>query len=241
MLLALLLTLHVSATEPVKVAESGPQRVALLELFTSEGCSSCPPAERWFSKLVKNQVLWKSFTPVVFHVDYWDNLGWKDKFGSKNATARQRSIARMWNRPSVYTPGVVLDGREWQAWRMSTVPPASAGKTGTLKIERPSKVNPAFLVSYTPAAGEKNEKYVLHIAMMGLEVKSKVGGGENSGENLLHDFVVLDWKSGDATKTNGVVTREFSLENPLKGKSAVAAWVEVPDKPVPLQSTGAFL
>src|SRR5947207_14709116 len=69
--------------------ESGPQRVHLIELFTSQGCSSCPPAEAWLSKLKTEPRLWKDFVPLAFHVDYWDRLGWRDPFASKEWTARR--------------------------------------------------------------------------------------------------------------------------------------------------------
>src|ERR1700730_3427189 len=73
--------------------ESGPTRVHLLELFTSEGCSSCPPAEAWLTQLKQNDGLWRAFVPVAFHVAYWDHLGWRDRFAAKEWTARQQTFA----------------------------------------------------------------------------------------------------------------------------------------------------
>src|ERR1700676_1589940 len=93
--------------------ESKPARTHLLELFTSEGCSSCPPAEAWLGKLKSDDRLWKDFVPIAFHVDYWDGLGWKDRFAQPEWTRRQNSYAVRWGGSSVYTPGFVLDGREW--------------------------------------------------------------------------------------------------------------------------------
>ena len=71
--------------------QSGPQKVSLLELYTSEGCSSCPPAETWLSRLTTDGRLWKEIVPVAFHVDYWDDLGWKDRYAKQEYTSRQRS------------------------------------------------------------------------------------------------------------------------------------------------------
>src|SRR5438270_83142 len=88
----------------------------LLELFTSEGCSSCPPAEAWLGRLKSDDRLWQDFVPIAFHVDYWDRLGWKDRFAQSEWTQRQRAYANKWGSSSVYTPGFVLDGREWQDW-----------------------------------------------------------------------------------------------------------------------------
>src|SRR6478672_1752441 len=113
-----------------RVFESGPQKVHLIELFTSEGCSSCPPAEAWLSKLKTNARLWKDFVPVAFHVDYWDNLGWPDRFAAKPWTERQRTYATAWNTTTVYTPEFVLDGREWHA---GEIPLASTDRPGVLK------------------------------------------------------------------------------------------------------------
>ena len=94
--------------------ESGEKRVAFVELFTSEGCSSCPPAERTLSKLTTHPSLWKTFVPVAFHINYWDNLGWKDRLASLEFTQRQRTYASGWRSGTVYTPEFVLNGREWQ-------------------------------------------------------------------------------------------------------------------------------
>src|SRR5256885_10643086 len=110
--------------------EAGPARVHLLELFTSEGCSSCPPADAWFSKLKQSPGLWHDFVPVAFHVDYWDRLGWRDRFASKEWTSRQQAYAVRGNGDSVYTPEFVLDGNES---RQREVPGKSSQLAGTLR------------------------------------------------------------------------------------------------------------
>src|SRR6186713_3438579 len=94
--------------------ESGKTRTHVIELFTSEGCSSCPPAEAWLSKLKDEPRLWRDFVPLAFHVDYWDRLGWRDPFAARQWTARQYDYSSRWNSSSVYTPGFVLNGREWR-------------------------------------------------------------------------------------------------------------------------------
>jgi len=75
---SLIATLTAQAAD--RVFETGPQKTHLIELFTSQGCSSCPPAEAWLSKLKNEPGLWKNFVPLAFHVDYWDRLGWRDPF-----------------------------------------------------------------------------------------------------------------------------------------------------------------
>ncbi|MDQ3115241.1 MAG: DUF1223 domain-containing protein [Verrucomicrobiota bacterium] len=76
-------------------------RTHLLELFTSEGCSSCPPAEAWLSKLKDDPGLWRDFVPLAFHVDYWDRLGWRDPFASKVWTSRQYEYSARWKSSNV--------------------------------------------------------------------------------------------------------------------------------------------
>src|SRR5947208_1799033 len=142
-----------------RVFESGPQKVHLLELFTSEGCSSCPPAEAWLSKLKSEPRLWKDFVPLAFHVDYWDHLGWRDPFAAKEWTARQYQYSANWKSERVYTPGFVVDGRESQA---RSVPSSSTDKPGVLKISLAS--NKAF-AEFNPMNGAAKD-VDLHLAML---------------------------------------------------------------------------
>ena len=91
--LIILLTVQTLSAENFKF-ESTSQQTALLELYTSEGCSSCPPADRWLSKLKNEEGLWTRFIPVALHVDYWDYIGWKDRFASPEYSNRQRKYAK---------------------------------------------------------------------------------------------------------------------------------------------------
>jgi hypothetical protein len=111
-LLALALTAAIA--QPL-VIQSPEGRVSLLELYTSEGCSSCPPADRWLSTLRDDPRLWRLVVPVAFHVDYWDYLGWRDRFADPAHAERQRTLAGQGLLSTVYTPGLVLDGKEWRA------------------------------------------------------------------------------------------------------------------------------
>src|SRR5215472_2063785 len=115
--------------------QTGDRQTALLELFTSEGCSSCPPAEAWLSRLKDSPGLWKDFVPVAFHVDYWDYLGWRDRWGAKAFSERQHTYAQLWQSETVYTPGFVLDGKEWRTWsNHKDMPPVPNSSTGVLKV-----------------------------------------------------------------------------------------------------------
>src|SRR5271156_4139860 len=117
-LLALTLGFGVSAAQTLAQTptefRSGETQNHLLELFSSEGCSSCPPADAWLASLRGSSDLWKKFVPVEFHVDYWNRLGWTDRLSKSVFTERQQSYAREWANSNVYTPGFVLDGLEWR-------------------------------------------------------------------------------------------------------------------------------
>src|SRR5262249_27401056 len=113
-LLVLLLRQFSEAQTNTISFQSSEVQTALVELYTSEGCSSCPPAEAWLSRLKDDSALWKNFVPVAFHVDYWDYLGWRDPWAATSFSERQRSYADSWSAVSVYTPGFVLNGKEWR-------------------------------------------------------------------------------------------------------------------------------
>ena len=102
--------------EPWSISSSNTQ-VSLLELYTSEGCSSCPLADRWVSSLKDDPKLWKEFIPLSFHVDYWDYIGWKDRFASPAYSRRQKQYAQQGAVSTVYTPGFLNNGQEWRPWK----------------------------------------------------------------------------------------------------------------------------
>jgi hypothetical protein len=225
----LVISLTFSAQAADRAFESGPQKAHLLELFTSEGCSSCPPAEAWLSKLKTEPGLWKNFVPLAFHVDYWDRLGWRDPFAAKEWTARQYEYSASWKSGAVYTPGFVLDGHEW---RERSVPIASNETPGVLKL---SVVGDKVTAQFNPTHGAvKNAD--LRVATLGFDLTTKITAGENSGRNLRQDFVVLS-----------LVNKKMSdgkAELPLvldPRASAIAAWITAPDRVEPIQAVGGWL
>ncbi len=230
--LLFLLTAVALAAEPAHFT-SGPSRVSLVELYTSEGCSSCPPAERWLGTLREDSGLWRDFVPVAFHVDYWDRLGWLDKFSTKTFTQREYAYAAAWGDTSVYTPCIVRDGAEWQA-RGEKIP-APHGTPGTLAASYNGTV---LRATFTPAdATSPAADYEIHAAILGGGIVSKVTAGENSGETLQHEFIALalaEGAPGDAIalavpKISGVARR------------ALAVWVTRAGSLAPLQATGGWL
>ena len=115
---------------------SGSERATILELYTSEGCSSCPPADRWLSQLKSDPGLWRDVIPLAFHVDYWDYIGWKDEFAREEYSARQRRYAWEGNANSVYTPGMFRNGTEWRGWWRGELPVAAKEPAGRLSVAR---------------------------------------------------------------------------------------------------------
>ena len=212
-----------------RIFESGPQKVHLIELFTSQGCSSCPPAEAWLSKLKAEPQLWKDFVPLAFHVDYWDRLGWRDPFAAKQWTARQYQYSASWKSESVYTPGFVLDGREWMERR---VPVASNEKSGVLKLNID---NQKVSAKFVPSAGATKD-VDLHIATLGFDLDTKVSAGENNGRNLRQDFVVLSLTT--EKMSDGKVETNLNVDSRA---GAIAAWVTSSNQLEPIQAVGGWL
>jgi hypothetical protein len=217
------------------VFESKPARAHLLELYTSEGCSSCPPAETWMSALKGEPRLWQDIVPVAFHVDYWDRLGWRDPFASKLWTERQTQYSAHWKTESVYTPAFVLDGKEWHYGKL---PEAAAETPGVLKITvNGERVSALFNASHSSA-----DRYDIHVARLGFSLRTDVTAGENGGRKLVHDFVVL----GLTNETLGSDAKELQLpasstKSAPDARTAIAAWITAPGQLEPIQAVGGWL
>lgn len=236
---AALASLILSGTAQAKetlIASSGQTRVQLVELFSSESCSSCPPADAWISTLRDQSGLWKKFVPVVFHVDYWNHLGWKDGFSSDEMTKRQVALSQQWAVPSVYTPAVVVDGKEWRDWRLDgkTLPSSSAQG-----IELSIFKNDDSSYRVKAAGLSPKKKYVVRAAKLGMSLSTDVKGGENSGRLLKHNFVVLDWGGKSVSQANPETS--FKFKESKASRLGLAAWIEEEGNPTPLQSVGGYL
>lgn len=168
------------------VAESATTRPHLVELYSSEGCSSCPPAEGWLRTLHTGAEV----VPLEFHVDYWDNLGWRDRFADARYTARQQSIATRDGGSTVYTPQIVLDGRSWADWyRGGHLTPSP--QTAAMMI---LKVTPgaAIHVRVQTHTNDGSEASAVrnYLALTEDGTSTPVAAGENRGVTLRHDHVV---------------------------------------------------
>lgn len=224
----------------VTLANGAPQefvsansRTHLLELFTSEGCSSCPPAEAWLGQLRTQPGLWRDFVPVAWHVDYWDRLGWKDRFASRESTQRQQSYASEWDSDSVYTPCFVLDGREWR--ERGRVPAAAHENAGVL---RASYAGGKLRVEYR---WPQPIEFEAHAVVLAMDIASRVTRGENRGRELHHDFVVAA-RPQHARLRDG--TADLSLPLPdIAGANelALAVWITRRGQLAAVQATGGLI
>lgn len=219
---------------------SGPQQTALVELYTSEGCSSCPPAEAWLSRQKESPGLWKQFVPVAFHVDYWDRLGWRDRFSAKQWTERQSRYAALWGSESVYTPAVVVNGREQRGWSTSNLTQPNDKQVGVLRATTSDGKD--FSIDFKPEQGTAGE-WEAHVALLGSGISTNVRAGENSGRNLKHDFVVIDLREASLTPKadNLHANLTMSEAKQAEGRRAVAVWVTARGQLAPVQATGGWL
>ncbi|MBV8543526.1 MAG: DUF1223 domain-containing protein, partial [Acidobacteria bacterium] len=183
-LAALTLTMHGA---PPKL---GPAPV-VVELFTSQGCSSCPPADALIHDIANDPAMRGRVIPLAFHVDYWDSLGWRDPFSSSEWTQRQARYARTMRLSSAYTPQAVVNGtREFvgsnRAAMSAALEKESTEKRGeiTLTAHREGNVLLATIHTAVPA----NDDLVLAIVEDG--VITKVEHGENAGRTLTNDAIV---------------------------------------------------
>jgi len=165
-------------------ARSGSTPPRVVELFTSEGCSSCPPADAWLSTL-------KGRADVValsFHVNYWDRLGWPDRFASDAYTRRQYEIAARHGRRGVYTPQVVVDGDDWRGW--PRLPPPAAATRVAPEVLLSKRADGRVQARVLPAASGPGTRWTAYWAVVEDRHASRVRAGENAGETLHHDHVV---------------------------------------------------
>lgn len=238
LLLLTLTSLHRAEGFTPMVLQSGETQIPLLELYTSEGCSSCPPAETWFSNLKENPGLWKKFVPVAFHVDYWDYLGWMDPYASADYSVRQRSYAKAWHTGSIYTPEFILNGTEWKPDSFEI--PTSAQTAGSLNATLSD--SGTMEIRFKPA-NRFAYAYVAEVALLGCGLSSSVTRGENAGRTLHHDFVASALLKSKLTPDGeGIYKASLTLPSHTSTPStAIAIWVRDEQSLIPIQAVGGWL
>jgi hypothetical protein len=198
-LLALCMPLAAVAGECT--ARSGPYTSALVELYTSEGCSSCPPADRWLSGLGRQGYAPGRVVPIALHVDYWDYIGWKDPYAKREFSLRQRKLTQLQRMALVYTPQVLLQGRDFRGWgtsafdqalaRINAIPAGARLQLDIVSLDAAGLRVAAAADLLKP--GDVDDA-VLYLAAYANGLQSRVSAGENRGRLLSHDYVVLEWQ-----------------------------------------------
>lgn len=207
-------------------AKSGAKTVPLLELYTSEGCSSCPPADKWLSdlKLGADKVI-----PLAFHVDYWDYIGWKDKFSKPDFSDRQRKIASLNSAGFVYTPQFTFNGRDFRGWDSSRLHQGidsslKQAARANLSLNASQQVNGEILIKATAqAVNSADAKHAdIFIAIYENKLVSQVHAGENNGRELKHDYVVRDLLGAYQLNNNNEFAKSITLKQEWKDRNAGA-------------------
>ena len=221
------------------VFSSGPNRVALMELYTSEGCSSCPPADRWLSGLKDDPGLWHDYVPVAFHVDYWNYIGWDDRFATREFSDRQRRYADEGGTRVVYTPGFFRDGRDWRGWRSGSTGAVDDTVAGELVAQIDDERVSLRFDNLSTSSGRLDA----HVALLGMNLETEVRAGENKGRTLRHDFVALDLQSVAMKRTGKGYVAEVALQEVAADVQdlALAVWVSPAKTQEPLQAAGGYL
>ena len=207
------------AAAPACSARSGDSVPVVVELYTSEGCDSCPPADRWLSALGGRA----DVVTLAFHVDYWDSRDWKDRFSQAKFTRRQNAALRSSGARFAYTPQVVVDGRDQPDWSRLPSTALQAKQPATVDMTLSQDATGLSLV-LAPRAGAPTE-LAGYLAVVDDGMQTRVDGGENRGATLHQDGVVREltpWNAGGAQPTT---LRFGSRTTPETG--ATRRWVAV--------------
>jgi hypothetical protein len=187
-MLLLLFTAGAAPAESDSVCQtqSGATIMPVVELYTSEGCSFCPPADQWLSGLKG-----KAVVAQAFHVGYWDYIGWVDRFATASNTQHQREVAALNHLSSLYTPQVVKNGREWRGWLRSGASLDTAAPARAAITLRRSGEKDRFSARVSPS--DPKTAWGAYWSVTENGHSSRVKAGENAGEFLQHDFVVRQY------------------------------------------------
>lgn len=207
-------------------AKSGNKTTPLLELYTSEGCSSCPPADKWISKISHDK---SEVTPLAFHVDYWDYIGWKDQFSKAEYSDRQRKAAAFGGAGFVYTPQFVFNGRDFKGWDNSRLKSAinqtqQLSSRANLTLNAVNEADGSItLIANAESLNPKVTKNAdVFVALYENGLITQVKAGENNGRELKHDYVVRQLFGAYQLNNQHQFSKNFTLANTWKNKDAGA-------------------
>jgi hypothetical protein len=216
-----------AATPPACAAESGHDMATVVELYTSEGCNSCPPADRWLGTLSGKP----GVVTLGYHVDYWDSPEWKDRFASPVFTRRQADALRTDGARFSYTPQVLVDGQDWPKWAGAPLPPTPS-RPAPVAIRLAREPGQEALALDVTAQRGAPSRLSAEVAVVDDGLMSHVGGGENRGATLRHDGVVRaivavpPWTADDASGAAPHAAR-VSVRAPEAEPGSSRHWVAV--------------
>lgn len=213
---------------------TGPHTNTLVELYTSEGCSSCPPADRWLSRLKHQHLTKGQMVPIALHVDYWDYIGWKDPYAKPQFSARQRDMAALGNARVVYTPQVALNGRDYRAWSSDARFNADIASIHQTPAKADIQLSSASygednIQVFARIKAHVKSTLVYYIALQEHQLQTAVKAGENNGETLRHDYVVRQWLGPFSLEADGHANARHDIPLQASWKKrdlAVVAFVQ---------------
>jgi len=216
---------------------SGKRQNTMIELFTSEGCSSCPPAENYLNHYLQNPRLWKDYFPVALHVDYWDYLGWPDRFARADHSNRQRRYAREQRAATVFTPAFFINGTNWRPGLFDRAPGLSEKTVGVLRTTVNGNRIDASFDPVAPVGG----KLQLHAGILGFGLHTQIRRGENAGRSSAHEFVLLDSVPLRVVAPGRWHGRLPTAPSHQAGRYGLVVWASSPHSQAPIQVTGGWL
>ncbi|MFK8021210.1 MAG: DUF1223 domain-containing protein [Pseudomonadales bacterium] len=223
-----------------QIFKSSVEQTSLLELYTSQGCYSCPPAENWLNALINSDSLWQKVIPVALHVDYWDYLGWKDPYGEKRNQERHYAYKNQGHTRAIYTPEMILNGTDYTIWRKGELPDFNTGNNvGELELSRTENGIKLFFNSQ-----DKDTKVLrANVALLGFGIETSIKAGENAGKILKHEFVALAQDSKVAHPVGQLYLWQFpDIESGhARARSALIAWLDTEDNNQPIQAVGGWI
>jgi len=237
----LLFSRHSLAEAPqVLTAVSPANRVALLELYTSEGCSSCPPADKFMSRLKLADISDRQVIPLSFHVTYWDYIGWKDRFSNPQHDARQRKQAKLNNSRMVYTPQFIMNGKDFKrhgSFDNEIVRINSIAAEYQLEVSASLSTNALDVVLDTKTLITNSDEVVAYIALYEHGLSSEVTDGENDGKHLRHDYVVRELKGPYLINQDQALFKAAFMRSGYKiENSGIVAFIQKPQSSEVLQA-----
>lgn len=204
-------------------AESAEHPIAVIELYTSQGCSSCPPAEKWLGQLESTNLA-KSVVPLALHVDYWDYIGWKDQFAQKYFSVRQARYKHLGKASSIYTPQIMFNGEDVRRVRFNKgvqqLKSKQASVAFTVKAEKQSANKLAVDINFSRIDDIAKDSNVILILTEN-NLSKDIDSGENAGRTLEHQHVVRVWNNLGKVKQSMQASIDLNPNTQLKNHELV--------------------